>query len=218
MPKPQYLQKGTVGVKYSVMEPNGIPELLAQVQSYNPKSDTERIQRAYELAKAAHGTQKRATGDPYLTHCIAVACTLADLGLDDDVIVAALLHDVPEDTSVTLDTIRSQFGDDVAKLVDGVTKLSQLRFGMEQAEAESLRKMFMAMAEEIRVVLIKLADRLHNMRTLYALPPEKQRKIARETMEIFAPLANRLGIYNIRRELEDRLNRITDSADAEVAG
>ncbi|HEX9075473.1 MAG TPA: bifunctional (p)ppGpp synthetase/guanosine-3',5'-bis(diphosphate) 3'-pyrophosphohydrolase [Anaerolineae bacterium] len=185
------------------MEPNGIQDLLTEVQSYNPKSDTARIQRAYELAKAAHGKQMRSTGDPYITHCIAVAHTLADLRLDDDVIVAALLHDVPEDTSVSLDTIRSQFGDEVAKLVDGVTKLSQLRFGMEQAEAESLRKMFMAMAEEIRVVLIKLADRLHNMRTLYALPPEKQRKIARETMEIFAPLANRLGIYNIRRELED---------------
>ena len=116
---------------------------------------------------------------------------------------AALLHDVPEDTLVTMDEIRDQFGDDVAQLVDGVTKLSQLRYGKDQVEAESLRKMFLAMAEDIRVVLIKLADRLHNMRTLSALKPEKQVKIARETLEIFAPLANRLGIYNIRRELED---------------
>lgn len=180
-----------------------IQELIAQVTSYNPKTDVERIRRAYELASTAHQAQTRSTGDPYITHSFNVSVILADLCLDDDTIIAGLLHDVPEDTSISLETVRTQFGEDVAKLVDGVTKLSQLRLGMEQTEAESLRKMFMAMAEEIRVVLIKLADRLHNMRTLYALPPNKQRKIARETMEIYAPLANRLGIYNIRRELED---------------
>ncbi len=180
-----------------------IQELVNQVLSYNSQADTLRIARAYELACNAHAGQMRSTGDPYVTHVLAVAAILAELHLDDDSIIAGLLHDVPEDTSVSLDTIRKQFGDDVAKLVDGVTKLSQLRLGMEQEEAESLRKMFLAMAEEIRVVLIKLADRLHNMRTLFALPPDKQKKIARETMEIFAPLANRLGIYNIRRELED---------------
>ncbi len=180
-----------------------IQQLLDQVQAYNPQADPARIQRAYDLAWTAHSGQMRSTGDPYITHCVEVAHILADLCLDEDTIVAALLHDVPEDTAVPLETIQAQFGDQVAKLVDGVTKLSGLRLGMEQTQAESLRKMFMAMAEEIRVVLIKLADRLHNMRTLYARPPEKQRKIARETMEIFAPLANRLGMYNIRRELED---------------
>jgi GTP pyrophosphokinase len=177
--------------------------LLAQVQSYNPEANGDRIQRAYDLASAAHAEQTRSTGDPYVTHSLEVAGILADLHLDEDTIVAALLHDVPEDTNVPLETIQKEFGDQVAQLVDGVTKLSGLRLGMEQTHAESLRKMFMAMAEEIRVVLIKLADRLHNMRTLYALPPDKQRKIARETMEIFAPLANRLGMYNIRREMED---------------
>ncbi len=179
-----------------------IDSLLAQVQAYNPHADLARIRRAYELAASAHAGQMRSTGDPYITHCLAVTSILADLYLDEDSIVAGLLHDVPEDTSVPLETIREQFGDEVAKRVDGVTKLSGLRFG-EKNQAESLRKMFMAMAEEIRVVLIKLADRLHNMRTLYARPPDKQKKIARETMEIYAPLANRLGIYTIRRELED---------------
>ncbi len=180
-----------------------IQTLLAQIQAYNPQADLPRITRAYELASAAHAKQTRATGEPYVTHCLAVAAILADLYLDEDSIIAGLLHDVAEDTSVSLETIQKQFGDGVARLVDGVTKLSQLRLGIEQAEAESLRKMFLAMAEEIRVVLIKLADRLHNMRTLYAMPPDNQKKTARETMELFAPLANRLGIYKIRRELED---------------
>lgn len=180
-----------------------IQELLTQIQKYNPPADTARIQRAFDLACSAHAAQKRGTGDPYISHVVATASILADLYLDDDTIIAGLLHDVPEDTTISLDTIREQFGDEVATLVDGVTKLSQLRLGMEQSEAESLRKMFIAMAEEIRVVMIKLADRLHNMRTLYGLTPAKQKKIARETMEIFAPLANRLGLYTIRRELED---------------
>ena len=193
------------------LENLGIQNLVMQIQAYNPKSDGARIQRAFELAAAAHGDQMRSTGDPYITHCLNVAFILSELHMDDDTIVAGLLHDVPEDTGVLLETIRAQFGDDVARLVDGVTKLSKLRFGMEQTEAESLRKMFMAMAEEIRVVLIKLTDRLHNMRTLYALPAEKQRKISRETMEIFAPLANRLGIYNVRRELEDLSLKYLDS-------
>lgn len=179
------------------------PELVTKIQSYNPTANIERIQRAYDLAFRAHDGTMRSTGDPYITHCVEVANILADLYLDEDTLVAALLHDVPEDTNVPLETIQKEFGDKVAELVDGVTKLSGLRLGMEQTQAESLRKMFMAMAEEIRVVIIKLADRLHNMRTLFARPPDKQRKIARETMEIYAPLANRLGMYNIRRELED---------------
>ena len=192
------------------METTDIERLVTLIQAYNPQSDSARIRRAYDLAERAHGQQMRSTGDPYITHSFNVASILCDLHMDDDTIIAGLLHDVPEDTNVPLETIQAQFGDDVAKLVDGVTKLSQLRLGMEQTEAESLRKMFMAMAEEIRVVLIKLSDRLHNMRTLYALPPEKQRKIARETMEIYAPLANRLGIYNVRRELEDLSLRYLD--------
>ncbi len=185
------------------METVTIDSLLDQVKAYNPTADLARVHRAYDLAASAHATQVRSTGDPYITHCLAVADILAGVHLDEDSIVAGLLHDVPEDTNVPLETIREQFGDEVAMRVDGVTKLSQLRFGMDEAEAESLRKMFIAMAEEARVVLIKLADRLHNMRTLYARPPDKQVKIAHETMEIYAPLANRLGIYTIRRELED---------------
>ncbi len=177
--------------------------LIALVKSYSPDSNTERIERAYEVAAAAHAGQTRASGEPYVTHPLATAKILADLYVDEDTIIAGLLHDVPEDTAVTLEELREQFGEDVAQLVDGVTKLSQLRFSKDQVEAESLRKMFLAMAEDIRVVLIKLADRLHNMRTLSSLKREKQIKIARETLEIFAPLANRLGIYNIRRELED---------------
>ncbi len=192
------------------METTGLQTLFGQIQAYNPNADLGRITRAYELAAGAHDGQMRSTGDPYISHSLTVASILAELYLDEDTIVAGLLHDVPEDTNISLDAIREQFGENVATLVDGVTKLAQLRFGMEQAEAESLRKMFMAMAEEIRVVLIKLADRLHNMRTLYALPADKQRKIARETMEIFAPLANRLGIYNVRRELEDLSLRYLD--------
>ncbi len=187
-----------------------IQTLLIQIQKYNRDTNAARVRRAYDLACTAHASQKRGTGEPYITHTVATASILAELYLDDDTIIAGLLHDVPEDTTVSLDTIREQFGEDVAKLVDGVTKLSQLRLGMEQAEAESLRKMFFAMAEEIRVVMIKLADRLHNMRTLYGLPPDKQKKIARETMEIFAPLANRLGLYTIRRELEDLSLRYLD--------
>jgi RelA/SpoT family (p)ppGpp synthetase len=180
-----------------------IQALLHQVQSYDPQADLGRIARAYHLAQTAHASQTRSTGEPYIFHALATAHILAEMHFDEDTLVAALLHDVPEDTSVSLETIRSEFGDTVAKLVDGVTKLSGLRLGLEQTHAESLRKMFMAMVDDIRVVMIKLADRLHNMRTLYALPPDKQRRIARETMEIFAPLANRLGMYNLRRELED---------------
>ncbi len=190
-----------------------IVSVLEKIQTYLPQADLARIQHAYDLAASAHAGQMRSTGDPYVTHCIEVANILADLYLDEDTIIAGLLHDVPEDTQVTLETIQKEFGDMVAKRVDGVTKLSELRLGMgvEQTQAESLRKMFLAMAEDLRIVIIKLADRLHNMRTLYARPPEKQRKIARETMEIFAPLANRVGIYHIRRELEDLSLRYIDT-------
>ncbi|MDL1897462.1 bifunctional (p)ppGpp synthetase/guanosine-3',5'-bis(diphosphate) 3'-pyrophosphohydrolase, partial [Anaerolineae bacterium CFX7] len=177
--------------------------LIALVHSYAPEIDGERIERAYAVTTAAHAGQMRSSGKPYVTHPLATAKILADLYMDGDTIVAGLLHDVPEDTAVTLEELRAQFGDDVANLVDGVTKLAKLDFAKDQVQAESLRKMFLAMVQDIRVVLIKLADRLHNMRTLGALKPEKQLRIARETLEIYAPLANRLGIYNIRRELED---------------
>ena len=174
------------------------------------QDDRELIERAYKQAEAAHAHQKRASGEPYIQHCLAVAQILADLRLDPITIAAALLHDTVEDSTVTLEDLRQNFGDEVARLVDGVTKLGQInkasqlgRRDLRDEEAESLRKMFLAMADDVRVVLIKLADRLHNMRTLGALSKEQQRRIAEETLEIFAPLANRLGIWQIKWELED---------------
>jgi len=168
------------------------------------------IRKAFILASQAHGGQARASGEPYITHVMAVAEILVGLHLDPEAITAAILHDVVEDSDITLDTIREQFGDAVAKLVDGVTKLAFIeqhdlseRGTREHRHAESLRKLLLAMAEDIRVVLIKLADRLHNMRTLKYLPEEKQKRVARETMDIYAPLANRLGIWQLKWELED---------------
>lgn len=179
-------------------------------------ADREVLQRAYRVASKAHKGQKRASGEPYVQHCLAVARILQDLGMPVSVIAAGLLHDTVEDTSVTLKDIRRDFGDEVATLVDGVTKLTQLprvtrRNGRPKAERasktelakETLRKTFLAMGDDVRVVLIKLADRLHNMRTLSHLPDEKQKRIAKETLEIFAPLANRLGIWQMKWELED---------------
>jgi GTP pyrophosphokinase len=180
-----------------------MPDILSQ-------SDRELIERAYQLAEAAHSDQKRASGEPYIQHCLAVAQVLADLRLDPPTIAAGLLHDVAEDSIISIEDLRQDFGEEVARLVDGVTKLGQIdklsqmsRRDLQDEEAESLRKMFLAMVDDVRVVLIKLADRLHNMRTLYALPEERQRRIAEETLEIFAPLANRLGIWQIKWELED---------------
>ncbi len=172
--------------------------------------ELEFVRRAYEQAVAAHAGQKRASGEPYVVHCIAVARMLADLGLDYQAVAAGLLHDVVEDTEWTIEDVRRRFNDEVARLVDGMTKLAYIdaisQMGARQVqdrEAESLRKMFLAMVDDVRVVLIKLADRLHNMRTLDSLSPERQRRIARETLEIFAPLASRLGIWQIKGELED---------------
>ncbi|MCS6910533.1 MAG: bifunctional (p)ppGpp synthetase/guanosine-3',5'-bis(diphosphate) 3'-pyrophosphohydrolase [Anaerolineales bacterium] len=178
--------------------------------------DRALIERAYEVAKRAHAGQVRASGEPYITHCVAVAQILADLHMPIPVIVAGLLHDAVEDTDLTLDEVRRDFGEEVAKLVDGVTKLAQLpRVSKEgnqpiDRNVESLRKTFLAMNDDIRVVIVKLADRLHNMRTLNHLPPEKQQRIARETLEIFAPLANRLGIWKLKSELEDLSFRYTN--------
>jgi GTP pyrophosphokinase len=188
-----------------------ITELIQKVQAYLPQVDAEVIRQAYEFAAQAHNGQKRASGDPYVQHPLAAALILAGMGLDLAAIIAALLHDVPEDTAKPLEEIRKDFGDDVARLVDGVTKLSRISWGtLEEEQAENLRKMFLAMAEDVRVVLIKLADRLHNMRTLDSLPPLKQRKIAKETMEIYAPLASRLGIWQMKWELEDLSFRYLD--------
>jgi guanosine-3',5'-bis(diphosphate) 3'-pyrophosphohydrolase len=179
-------------------------DLYAAILAEHGGADLEPVERAFDLAIVAHEGQRRATGEPFVTHPIASAQILAELGLDTTAIQAALLHDVPEDTELSLTDVEDQFGPEVAQLVDGVTKLSKFStHSHEQQQAENIRKMLLAMAQDIRVVLIKLADRLHNMRTLYALPSDKQQRIARQTMEIYAPLAERLGIWQMKWELED---------------
>ncbi len=176
--------------------------LLRTVRSTHPKADTHDIERAYTLAEGHHRGQLRRSGEPYITHPLAVATILAELGMTPPTVVAALLHDTVEDTAYTLDQVRTDFGDKVGDLVDGVTKLDRVKYG-EAAQAETVRKMVVAMARDIRVLVIKLADRLHNMRTLQYLAPAKQERIARETLEIYAPLAHRLGVNTMKWELED---------------
>ena len=181
-----------------------IRPLLETLRKRPGRTDTAMIERAYLVARDAHRDQVRRSGDSYITHPVGVALILADLGLDDVTLAGALLHDAVEDTSVTLDDLEREFGSDVAAIVDGVTKLDRLQFDSREAQqAATLRKMLVAMAKDVRVLLIKLADRLHNMRTIASLPEAKQKRIARETLDIFAPLANRLGIWQMKWELED---------------
>ncbi len=179
-------------------------ELCELLKKSSNEYDLEKIERAYLLAEKMHGNQKRVSGIPYILHPTSVACIIVDLGLDTDSVTAALLHDVVEDTDVTLDEISSEFGEDVAKLVNGVTKISKINFTTkEERQAENVRKMLIAMADDIRVIIIKLADRLHNMRTIDCMREQKRRDIALETMKVFAPIAHRLGIKAIKDEMED---------------
>ena len=189
-----------------------VEELIEKIRRYHPDDNMDLVRRAYAFSEQAHREQRRKSGDPYFVHPCAVAVILADLMLDATTIAAGLLHDCVEDVEcITTQTIREMFGQDVELLVDGVTKLSKLNFSSrEEQQAESLRKMFLAMAKDIRVVLIKLADRLHNMRTLKYQKPERQVPIARETLDIYAPLAHRLGVYTIKWELEDLALRYID--------
>lgn len=182
----------------------GVKELLAKVATYLPPEQVERVRTAAEFGAAAHQGQTRVSGEPYITHPVAAAVILADLHLDADTIVGAILHDVIEDTPIAKSDIAQRFGNDVAEIVDGVTKLDQIRFkNREEAQAENFRKMLLAMVRDLRVILVKLADRTHNLRTIEALAPAKRRQIARETLDIYAPVAERLGLYAMKLELED---------------
>ena len=180
-------------------------ELVDRVRSYDPDVDEDKINRAYVFAMKAHGTQKRASGDPYFAHPVEVAGILSGMRLDTASIITGLLHDTVEDTGATLEEIERLFGRDIARLVDGVTKLNRIELQTDQAkQAENFRKLVLAMSEDIRVLLVKLADRLHNMRTLHFIKdPDKRRRIAVETLEIYAPLAERIGMQEMRDELED---------------
>src|SRR5450759_3914316 len=179
-------------------------ELMRKLRENRPNDDLDLVKKAYEFSLKHHAGQSRASGQPYLVHPLEVGNVLADMKMDSVSIAAGLLHDSVEDTSVTTVEIRQEFGEQVAHIVEGVTKISKIDFSSkEEAQAENLRKMMLAMVDDIRVVLIKLADRLHNMRTLEHLDPERQQKIARETLDIYAPIAHRLGMGKIRGELED---------------
>lgn len=187
-------QRGAVS---PVLEP-----LIAVHREFYPKADRSVLQRAYEVAESRHAEQFRKSGDPYITHPVAVANILAELGMDTTTLVAAILHDTVEDTGYSLEQLTAEFGTEVAHLVDGVTKLDKVVLG-NAAEGETIRKMIIAMARDPRVLVIKVADRLHNMRTMRFLPPEKQARKARETLEVIAPLAHRLGMATVKWELED---------------
>src|SRR6202165_4702412 len=194
---------GTLKAKGASLPGPGPDELTAVLGYLKPK-DIEQIEQPYQVARAAHSGQYRQSGAPYNTHPLAVAKILAEWHLDAQALIAALLHDVVEDTPTTKTEIAKRFGKAVAELVDGVSKIDRIEFAtLQHAQAENFRKMLLAMARDVRVILIKLADRLHNMRTLEAVPPEKQERIARETLDIYAPIANRLGLISLYYELED---------------
>src|ERR1044071_6639861 len=179
-------------------------ELLRRMHENRPNDDVDLVRKAYEFSQKYHSGQQRASGEPYLVHPLEVALVLAEMKMDAVAVAAGVLHDSVEDTIITIVDIRKEFGEQVAHIVEGVTKISQIDFSSrEEQQAENLRKMMLAMVDDIRVVLIKLADRLHNMRTLEHLPPERQQKIAKETLEIYGPIAHRLGMGKIRGELED---------------
>ena len=187
-----------------VKEEKTIEDVIKVAKEKNKKTDTKLIMRAYEYAKKHHGDQKRKSGEPYIIHPLQVAYILAGLELDAETISAALLHDVVEDTDVTHEDLVKDFGNTIAEMVEGVTKLGKLNYTTkEEQQVEDYRKMFLAMGKDIRVILIKLADRLHNMRTLKYLSRDRQIANAKETMDLYAPLANRLGIYSLKWELED---------------
>lgn len=182
-----------------------IEDVIKQAKMHNRKSDSKLIMRAYKYALENHGEQKRKSGEPYIIHPIQVAYTLAELGLDDATICAALMHDLAEDTAVTLNDISSEFSPEIAEMVNGVTKLAKIKYvSAEEQQVENYRKMFLAMGKDIRVILIKLADRLHNIRTLKFLKRDRQIAIAQETIDLYAPLANRLGVFSMKWELEDQ--------------
>src|SRR5580692_7077837 len=186
-------------------------ELVDRVRQYNPKTDEDLLNRAYVYAMRAHGEQKRASGDPYFSHPLQVAAILTDLNLDDATIAAALLHDTIEDTDATRAEIDRLFGHDIGTLVEGLTKLKRLDLVSKEAkQAENLRKLLLAIADDVRVLLIKLADRLHNMRTLEYQPPASRQRIADETLDIYAPLAGRMGMQEMREELEELSFRTLD--------
>src|SRR6266436_6236325 len=179
-------------------------DLMKRMQANRPTDDLELVKKAYDYSLHVHTGQSRASGEPYLVHPLEVALVLAEMKMDPIAVAAGLLHDSVEDTSVTIVDIRKEFGEQVAHIVEGVTKISKIDFATkEEQQAENLRKMMLAMVDDIRVVMIKLADRLHNMRTLEHLAPDRQQKIAKETLEIYGPIAHRLGMGKIRGELED---------------
>ncbi len=188
----------------SARRDRGLRQLFEALESYMTADQIAQVMHAYEFGADAHQGQTRMSGEPFISHPVAVASELAEMHMDAQTIAAAILHDVVEDTDVTIQDIEDQFGREIAALVDGVSKLDQMHFtSRAEAQAESFRKMMLAMIEDIRVILVKLADRLHNMRTLDAMPREKQARIARETLEVYAPIANRLGINRMKVDLEE---------------